>query len=139
MRYHFSLILSDHIIYGGKNMVGTQIPKELVEETYKAIELAKASGKISKGSNETTKQIERGNAKLVAIAKDVQPAEVVMHLPHLCRDKGTVCVEVTSKEELGAAAGLGVKTACVAITKEGDAKDTVSKIVEQVRSLAKSE
>ena len=119
-------------------MVGIQIPQELVEETYKAVELARTSGKIAKGSNETTKQVERGQAKLVVVAKDVEPKEVVMHLPLLCKDKGVVCVEVPSKEELGAAAGLGVKTACVSIVKEGDARDSVSRIIEQVRSLEKS-
>ena len=119
-------------------MAGTSIPKELVEETYRAIEQARASGKIAKGSNETTKQVERGQAKLVILAKDVEPAEVVMHLPALCKEKGIVCVEVPSKEELGAAAGLVVKTACVAVVKEGDAKDAISKIIEEVRSLAPS-
>src|SRR3989338_580531 len=75
---------------GGQRMAGTSIPKELVEETYRAIEQARASGKIAKGSNETTKQVERGQAKLVILAKDVEPAEVVMHLPALCKEKGNL-------------------------------------------------
>ncbi|MBW3010869.1 ribosomal L7Ae/L30e/S12e/Gadd45 family protein [Candidatus Woesearchaeota archaeon] len=116
-------------------MVGTDIPKELVEETYKAIEQAKATGKISKGCNEVTKSIERGTAKLVAIAGDVNPAEIVMHLPGLSKEKGIVCVKVGAKEELGAASGLEVGTACVSITKEGEAKRVIAKIVEQVKQM----
>src|SRR3989344_1659649 len=110
-------------------MVGTQIPKELVEETYRAVETARATGKIAKGSNEVTKALERGHAKLVAVAKDTSPIEIVLHLPGLSKEKGVMCVEIPSKEELGAAAGLHVKTACVAITREGEAKRIVESIV----------
>ncbi len=113
-------------------MVGNQIPKELVEETYRAVETARATGKIAKGSNEVTKALERGHAKLVAVAKDTSPIEIVLHLPALSKEKGVMCVEVPSKEELGAAAGLHVKTACVAITREGEAKRIVESIVSQL-------
>ncbi len=93
------------------------------EKAYEAIELARKSGKIIKGSNEVTKAIEKDKAKLVVFAGDVSPKEITMHLPLLCKEKGIPCVEVPSKAELGAAAGLKVGTASVAITKEGDAKD----------------
>ena len=116
-------------------MVGTDIPKELIEETYRAIEQAKVSGKISKGCNEVTKSIERGTAKVVAIASDVSPPEIVMHLPALAKEKGITCVQVGGKEELGAASGLEVGTACVSITKEGDAKRTIARVVEQVKQI----
>jgi len=89
------------------------------------IEIARTSGKISKGANEVTKAIEKGNAKLVVYAGDVNPKEVVMHLPLLCKDKNIVCVEISKKEELGAAAGLAVSTAAVAVVKEGDAKGRI--------------
>lgn len=117
-------------------MVGTQISKELIEETFKAIETARATGKLRKGCNEATKSLERGIAKLVAIAKDVEPKEVVLHLPVLAQEKGVVCVEVGSKEELGAAAGIQVGTTCVAIEKEGEAKKIIGRIVEQVGAPA---
>ncbi len=96
-----------------------------MEEAYEAIELAKKSGKICKGANEVTKALEKGKAKLVAYAKDVSPAEIVMHLPILAKEKGVICVEVGSKQELGAAAGLPLGTTAVAITEEGDAKDII--------------
>lgn len=95
----------------------------MTEKAYEAVELARASGKITKGTNEVTKAVERGKAKLVVIAKDVSPKEIVMHLPVLAKEKGIPCVEVPSREELGTAAGLGVPTAAVAITKEGEAKE----------------
>jgi large subunit ribosomal protein L7Ae len=93
------------------------------DKAYEAIELARKGGKIIKGTNEVTKAIEKDKAKLVVYAKDVSPPEITMHLPLLAKEKGIPCVEVPSKNELGAAAGLKVGTASVAIVKEGDAKE----------------
>ena len=93
-----------------------------------AIEIARTSGKIRKGSNEATKAIEKGDAKLVAYAADVTPKEIVMHLPLLCKEKNIPCFGVSKKEDLGAAAGLPVSTAAVAVVKEGDAKSLIEQI-----------
>ena len=101
--------------------------KESINETVlQAVEAAKATGKIKKGANEVTKAVERGTAKLVVIAKDVTPPEVTMHIPLIAKEKNIPCFEVPSKEELGAAAGLAVGTAAVAIIVEGDAKGTIN-------------
>ena len=107
--------------------------KELINKVYEAIEIAKTTGKLRKGTNETTKAIERGDTKLVAIAKDVSPPEITMHIPLLCEEKGIACIQVPSKEELGASAGLGVGTSAVAIVQEGEAKHLVKEIVEQLK------
>ena len=101
---------------------------EKADQAYEAVEIAKATGKIRKGSNEATKAIERGIAKLVVYAKDVQPPEVIMHLPLLCKEKNVPCVAVSKKEDLGAAAGLALATAAVAVVKEGDAKSIIEDI-----------
>ncbi len=98
------------------------------DKIYEAIELAKTSGKLRKGSNEVTKALERGQAKLVAIAKDVNPKEIVMHIPLLAKEKGIPCFEVPSKEELGTAAGLPLGTAAVAIVQEGEAKNLIKEL-----------
>jgi large subunit ribosomal protein L7Ae len=101
---------------------------EMIDKIYEAVEVAKATGKIRKGSNEATKALEKGNAKLVVIAKDVEPKEIVMHLPLLAEEKGVPCVEVPSKEELGAAAGIQKATSSVAIVQEGEAKNIIKEI-----------
>ena len=103
---------------------------ELANKALEAIEIAKNTGKIKKGTNEATKALERGTAKLVAYAKDVQPQEIVMHLPVLAKEKGIPCIQVNSKEELGTAAGIGVPTGAVAVIVEGDAK----KLIEELKS-----
>ncbi|MBI2112162.1 50S ribosomal protein L7ae [Candidatus Woesearchaeota archaeon] len=90
-----------------------------------AVEIARTSGKIRKGANEATKAIEKGQAKMVVYAADVSPKEIVMHLPLLCKEKNISCFAVAKKEDLGAAAGLALGTAAVAIVKEGEAKGAV--------------
>ena len=102
---------------------------DLADKILEAIEVAKKSGKIRTGTNEGTKAIEKGQAKAVAVAKDASPKEIVMHIPVLCREKGIPCIEVSTKEELGVAAGIGVPTASVAIVQEGDAKNLIKELI----------
>lgn len=101
---------------------------KMSEQAYEAVELARKTGKIRKGANEVTKSIEKGTAKLVIAATDIQPPEITMHLPLLCKEKGAVFVEVDSKEKLGAAAGLPVGTAAIAITQEGEARNLLKQL-----------
>jgi len=110
-----------------------EISKEVIDKIYESIEVAKATGRIKKGSNEVTKAIEKGTAKLVAIAKNVNPPEITMHIPLLSKEKDILCVEVPSKEELGASAGLSVGTASIAIIEEGEAKNTVKEIIKKLK------
>ena len=105
-----------------------EVIKELQDKAYEAIELAKKTGKIKKGTNEVTKVIERDNAKLVVVAKNINPKEIIMHLEPLCKEKGVPYVLVETKEDLGAAAGLPVGTSSVAIIKEGDASGIIREI-----------
>lgn len=98
------------------------------EKILEAVEAARSTGKIRKGSNETTKAIEKGEAKLVVAASDVNPKEVIMHLPLLCKEKNVPYFEVPRKEELGVAAGLEVGTSAVAVVKEGDAKSLIESL-----------
>ena len=96
-------------------------------DIYQIIEKARKTGKIEKGTNEVTKAIERGTAKLVVYAKDVEPKEIVQHIPVLCKEKGILCKEVESKQKLGIAVGIPVSASSIAVIDEGDAdKDIAS-------------
>lgn len=120
-----------------KSYVKFEVPKELADRVLQAVETAKNTGKIKKGTNETTKAVEKGLAKLVVIAEDVEPEEIVMHLPALCDEKKIPYVYVPSKAELGKAAGLDVAAAAACIVEEGEAKDLVKEIVEKVNEIKK--
>ncbi|MFX1515951.1 MAG: 50S ribosomal protein L7Ae [Promethearchaeota archaeon] len=91
---------------------------------------------IRKGTNETTKSIERGEAKLVFIALDVDPPEIVAHLPLLCKDKKIPYLYITSKDELGKACNLGVKTASCSIINEGEVKAKIDNLAVRIKELA---
>jgi len=94
------------------------------------IETARETGKIRKGVNEVTKSIERSEAKAVVYAEDVQPKEIVMHLPTLCNEKKIPIFTVANKIELGRAAGLDVGTTAVAIVDAGEDKKFLKDLVE---------
>ena len=114
-------------------MASVEVPKELLDKVYEAIETAKTTGKIKKGTNETTKTIEKGKAKMVVIAKDVTPPEITMHIPLIAEEKNVPCFTVPSKEELGAAAGIQVGTGSIAIVEEGEAKNLIKEIISKAR------
>ena len=120
-----------------KSYVRFEVPKELADKVLEAVRLARETGKVRVGTNETTKMVERGLAKLVIIAEDVDPEEIVMHLPILCEEKGIPYVYVPSKKELGEAAGIQVAAASAAIVEPGKADKMVKEIIEAVNSLKK--
>ncbi len=97
-------------------------------DAYSIIEKARKTGKIERGTNEVTKAIERGTAKFVAYAKDVDPKEIVQHIPFLCKEKKISCREVDSKQKLGIAAGIPVATSSVAIINAGDAEKELASL-----------
>jgi large subunit ribosomal protein L7Ae len=89
---------------------------------YEIIEKARKSGKVEKGTNEVTKAIERGTAKLVAYGSDVEPKEIVQHLPILCKEKNIPCIAADKKEKLGISVGLNLSCASVVVVDLGDAE-----------------
>lgn len=96
-------------------------------DVYQILEKARRTGKIEKGTNEVTKAIERGTAKFVAYAADVEPKEIVAHIPALCKEKKIPCLEADSKQKLGISIGLPVSASSIAVIEAGEAdKDIAS-------------
>ncbi len=118
-------------------MTKFKVPKDVADRALQALEMAKNTGKIRKGTNETTKVVERGMAKLVIIAEDVEPPEIVMHLPVLCDEKRIPFIYVPSKDDLGRAVGINVQTASACIVEPGEARELVIEIVEKIKALRK--
>ena len=119
------------------NMNKTELPKELSDKILRLIEEVRNSGgKLRKGTNEVTKSIERSECVLVAIASDVNPQEIIMHIPMLCEEKGIACVFVPAKADLGAASGLPVPTSTIAIVSGGEAAKKVDNVIKEIQKLA---
>jgi len=112
-----------------------EIPKELSDKILQAIQDIRTGGKIRKGTNEATKSVERNEAKFVAIAADVNPPEIIQHIPMLCDEKRIPYAFVPSKNDLGAAAGLPVGTSAIAIASAGEAAKKLQQVVEQINVI----
>ena len=97
-------------------------------DIYLIVEKARKTGKIEKGTNEVTKAIERGTAKLVVYATDVEPKEIIQHIPLLCKEKKILCKEVDSKQKLGIAVGISVPASSIAIINGGDAEKEIASL-----------
>ncbi len=111
------------------------VPAELAAKSLEALELARDTGRVKKGTNEATKAIERGVARLVIVGEDVQPPEIVAHIPPLCEEKKTPYIYVKKQTDIGSAVGLGVKSAAAAIVEPGKGKELVEEIIQKVQAL----
>ncbi len=112
-----------------------EVPMELVDAAYEALRLSLEIKGVKRGTNEVTKAIERGIAKIVLIAEDVDPPEVVAHLPFLCKEKKIPYLFVAQKAELGRASGLEVSTASACIVDPGEGKKFVTDISLHLKKL----
>ena len=99
-------------------------PETKKQKTLRLKEKAEAGGKYDKsdkpkllkfGLNHVTTLVEEGKAKIVVIAHDVDPIELMVHLPALCRKKGTPFCFIRGKATLGKLVNLKTAT-CVALT-----------------------
>jgi large subunit ribosomal protein L7Ae len=115
--------------------VDFDVPADLEDDAIEALEVARDTGSVKKGTNETTKAVERGNADLIFVAEDVSPEEVVMHLPEIADEKEVPYVFVSEQDDIGHAAGLEVGSAAAAIVDAGEAEEDVEDIAEKVEEL----
>jgi len=116
-----------------------QTPDNLKEKILEFLKnLVENGGKLKKGMNETTKSIERQIAKLVVIAENVDPPEIVYHIPLLSDEKKIPYAFVTSKEELGKAIGLQVSCSSVSIINiPKNLESDFEKIIQDIQTLRK--
>ena len=122
-----------------KKYVKFETPKEIADKLINVTSIAKDTGKVRKGINEATKAAESGKAQIIILAEDIDPEEIVMHIPDLCEEKGVAYAYVPTKLELGKAAGLLVSCAAIAIIDAGAAKETLNDILARLGKKAKKE
>jgi len=91
--------------------------------------------KIRKGMNETTKSIERGMAKLVIMAEDVSPPEILFHLPILCDEKGIPYGYVSKQEDLGNAVRINVSSSSISVEDAGSEGNILSDLISKLKNL----
>jgi large subunit ribosomal protein L7Ae len=121
-----------------KSYVKFEVSNDVVSKTYEALQMVKQSGKVRKGANEVTKSVEQGLATFVVIAGDVEPEEVVVHIPKICEQKKVAYSYVPSKLELGKSIGLNVPCTAVAVENAGSAQHNINDIISKVTGVAPS-
>lgn len=120
--------------------INFETPKDVQESVYELVKLVGRDnqGRLKKGSNEVTKAAERGNAKMIVMAENVNPSELLAHVPLICKEKGIPFIYVEDQTYLAEAAGMvtGAKTAAVAIMEVGKgANDSFSAVQAQAETL----
>ncbi len=115
-----------------------ETPKEVVDKALQLVQAARDSGKVKKGTNETTKAVERGFAKLVLIAEDVEPPQVVAHIPILCEERKIPFLYIPTKLELGRSAGIDVGSAAISVLDPGEASKALKELTDAAEQLKKS-
>jgi large subunit ribosomal protein L7Ae len=115
-----------------------EVPKEISEKALQVVQVAKDSGKLRKGTNESTKAVERAVAKLVLIAEDVDPPQVVAHIPILCEERKIPYLFVPSKLDLGRAAGIDVGCAAVTVIEAGEGSKSLKEVTDAIDQLKKT-
>ena len=117
--------------------IDIETPAELVPPILEMLSVAKDSGKVKKGVNETTKAIERKTAKFVVVAGDVTPEEIVVHIPMLCKEKGIPYAFVPTKKDLGNSVGIGKGATAIAVENPGGASEKLQDILKRMPKTEK--
>lgn len=86
------------------------------------------------GINHITTLVENGKAQLVVIAHDVDPIELVVWLPALCRKMNVPYCIVKGKARLGAVVHQKTATALALTTCKNEDKLEFSKLIESMKA-----
>lgn len=122
-----------------KSYVKFEVSKDVVAKTYEALQLAKQSGKVKKGVNEVTKSVERGLASFVVMAEDVEPEEIMMHIPSICEQKKISYSYVPTKQELGKAIGMNVPCSAISVEDQGSASNSIKDIISKITGTSQKQ
>jgi len=117
-----------------------KVPDKLKEQIKNALTAIaeKRDSKLRKGMNEVTKSIERAQAKLVVMAEDVSPPEILYHVPLLCEEKNVPYTYLSTKKNLGKAVNINVGSSSIAIENVGSGNETIlDDILKQIEALKK--
>jgi len=108
--------------------------KKPKESTKDADSASKKPNVVKYGINHITGLVESKKAQLVVIAHDVDPIEIVVWLPALCRKMQVPYVIVKGKARLGAIVGKKTATAVAITTVANEDKDVLKRVLEAIKN-----
>merc|ERR1712029_1302150 len=121
------------------NQFHTTLDKQSATQVFRLMDGYRPETKQEKnvvrhGANTVTTLVEKKKAQLVVIANDVDPIELVLFLPALCRKMGVPYCIVKNKARLGKVVRRKTTT-CLAITNvESSDRNALNKLVETVKT-----
>ncbi|KAH7914349.1 RNA-binding protein [Hygrophoropsis aurantiaca] len=107
--------------------------KKLVKKLHKTIKKASKARQVKRGVKEVVKGIRKGEKGLLILAADINPIDIISHLPVLSEEAQIPYVFVSSKEELGHASSTKRPTSCVMICPDQKRKPQQKKEAESVK------
>ena len=121
--------------------IAFETPQDIKDSVFELVKLVgkEGNGTVKKGANEVTKCAERQTAMMVVMAEDVNPPELLAHIPMICKEKNIPFIYVDSQEYLAEYAGMarGTKTAAIAILDVGrEASDRFDAVKTAAEGLA---
>ncbi len=113
--------------------IAFETPQDVQEQVYEMVKsLGKdGKGRLKKGANEVTKAAERGTAHMIVMAENVNPGELLAHIPMICKEKSIPFIYVNDQAYLAEAAGMttGTRTAAIAVMSvEKDGMDRFNEV-----------
>lgn len=122
--------------YKPETKIETQ--QRLKREAANKVKDAKAPAKVKKpelkfGIARVTRYVEQKRAKLVMIAHDVEPLEIVLWLPALCKKMEVPYCIVKGKANLGKLVGKKTTTCAAFLNINGNDKPTFDKLLDAVK------
>jgi H/ACA ribonucleoprotein complex subunit 2 len=95
-------------------------PKKLNKRLLKGVKKSAEAKMLRRGVKEVVKAIRKGEQGYVLIAGDINPIDVITHVPVLCEEADIPYVYVPSKEDLGHAGCTKRPTSVVMVRSKGD-------------------
>ncbi|KAJ7180092.1 RNA-binding protein [Mycena crocata] len=103
--------------------------KKLLKKLHKTIKKASKARQVKRGVKEVVKGIRKGEKGLLILAADINPIDIISHLPVLSEEAQIPYIFVSSKEELGNASSTKRPTSCVMVCpdqkKKGKPKEGI--------------
>lgn len=111
-------------------------PSTLQDQALDVLEAAHETGRINFGKNDTERSIEDQQSDLVYIAEDIDPEDVVDHLPDLADKKDIPYLFIEQEDDLADAVSYGgPHCSSATIIDAGDASQELEDVITKIEEL----
>ena len=111
--------------------------KKQTKKLHKLVKKGAGAKCVRRGVKEVVKGLRKGVKGICVIAGDINPIDVITHLPVYCEEKDVRYMYVPSTQDLGAAASTKRPTSCVLITPRAGFES--QDLYEEVLAICKDE